>query len=151
MTIDQPAFDPMEEQTSATQFVPEPPQMSDELPTAEAEYPIYLKIEFDPAEFGGAEDFDDANVSDAKVEQNFAFQQTEDITAVPMGLLETPEGYAAPQFEDSHATDDANNFDSTAETSHDLDSLFAELAETASGQSAEIAVWCPWLIDASQN
>ena len=146
MTIDQPAFDPMEEQTSPTQFVPEPPEMPDELPTAKAEFPILLKIEFDPLELGGAEDF---NHNAPEAEEVFAVYEPEDTVAVPMEFLETPEGYTAPQFDDFYLTDDVNSFDATAETNHDLDALFAELSDSASGQSADVAVWCPWLVDAT--
>jgi hypothetical protein len=148
MTNDQPAFDPMEEQTSPTQFLPEQAEMPDELPTAKSEYPIRLKIEFDPLELGGAENFSD---SDPEVEETFAVLEPEAMVAVPMELLETPEGYTAPQFEDFHATDDLNRFDSAAETHDDLDALFAELADSASGQSADVAVWCPWLVDAAHG
>ncbi|HQX49693.1 MAG TPA: hypothetical protein PLR25_07280 [Planctomycetaceae bacterium] len=135
MTDDQPAFEPIDEQTPPSQYVPEPPDMLEELPYTEPQYPIHLKMEFDPLELGDAQDFSE---SDQRIDTIFNAAEHEETVVVPMEFLETPDGYSAPRFEDSEAAVDSDA---------DLDTLFSELSETASGQSVDIAVWCPWLID----
>ncbi len=137
MTNDQPEFEPLDEHTLPSHFVPEPPDMIEELPITEPQYPVHLKIEFDPLELGHAQDFSD---SDQRFESTSNSFEHADAVVSPMEFLETPDGYAAPEFE---------SFDSVDDFNQDLDALFSELSETASGQSADIAVWCPWLVDAS--
>lgn len=136
MTNDQPAFESIDEQTPPSQYVPEPPDTIEEPPYTEPQYPIHLKIEFDPLELGDAPDFSD---SDQRFESIFDAAEHNEVVVVPMEFLETPDGYSAPHFEDAVAA--------AVDSDTDLDALFSELSETASGQSADIAVWCPWLIN----
>ena len=138
MTSEPSELDPTEETTFLTQAETEPSESLKELLITELPYPSTSTIELDPLELGDADDFSDHEL---KIESNFDALESDDTVVTPIELLETPEGYTAPQFD---------SFDSSADDQN-LDALFAELAETASGQSAEIAVWCPWLIAASQN
>ena len=138
MTSEPSELDPMDETAFLTQSEIEPSESLEELPITELPYPSTSKIELDPLELGDADDFSDHEL---KIESNFDALEFDDTVVIPIELLETPEGYTAPQFD---------SFDSSAEDQN-LDALFAELAETASGQSSDIAVWCPWLMDASQN
>lgn len=137
MTNDPPAFGPADEETPITQFVPEPPDTIEERPVTVPQYPIHLKIEFDPLELDDAQDLSD---SDLQAEPLGDVVKLQESAVLSIGILETPEGYTAPEFE---------TFDSTADDDSDLDALFSELSETSSRHSADVAVWCPWLADAT--
>ncbi|MFO0999438.1 MAG: hypothetical protein U0936_03810 [Planctomycetaceae bacterium] len=139
MTSDSSELDPADERDLWTQSETEPSELIEELPVTEFPYLGTSKMELDPLELGGPDDFRD-QVS--KIDSGFEEFGFHDDVVRPMEFLETPEGYTSPHFDDSSSQPDVD---------HDLDALFEGLAETASGQSADIAVWCPWLINASHN
>ncbi len=135
MTSDPTAFDQQHDQTPPTQFVPDVPEMIAKFPFPETESPIQSVRELDPLDIGDQEENSD------RVRESFDASEPTEFTGMQYSTPEPPEGYIAPQFDRLVAMDDF--------VGDDLDALFAELSEAAPGQSADIAVWCPWLVNAA--
>jgi len=134
MTNNEAPYGSMDEETQQSQIVPESPEAIDDFAEPLPQYPIHLANEFEIGERGDAEAADDHNTWTQEVRQ---VVDAPEPVVLPMAILDTPDGYTAPEFETS-----------ASEVAQDLDALFAEIAETSIGQSAEVAVWCPWLATA---
>lgn len=139
MTNHLPADDSVNDHSPPTRFLPEPPESSDEQTVSRSEYPRRLTMEFDPLDLGGPVEDETESLAASR---DSSLATSEESMALLTAELEAPEGYSPPRFDAALKSVEENT---------ELDTVFAELTAAPLGQSADIAVWCPWISGASHH